>query len=89
MAERAVLQQAGEIDKPDLASVHRAMNGRIDGTQIHMLSFLGEKWGSGAPRFTIDQVVAYTKKIRDLGDRSLGMYQLNWMGGSRSRFSIH
>jgi hypothetical protein len=32
-----------------------------------MLSFLGEKWGSGAPRFTSDQVVGYTKKIRDFG----------------------
>jgi hypothetical protein len=39
----------------------------VDGTQIHMLSFLGEKWGSGAPRFTTDQVIEYTKKIRDFG----------------------
>ncbi|MGB6544370.1 MAG: hypothetical protein WBE97_01990 [Candidatus Acidiferrales bacterium] len=58
---------AGEIDKPDLVSARRNTDGRMDGTQIHMLSFLGEKWGSGAPRFTTDQVVAYTKKIRDLG----------------------
>lgn len=58
---------AGEIDKPDLVTVHRAAEGHMDGTQIHMLSFLGEKWGSGAPRFTTDQVIAYTKKIRDFG----------------------
>lgn len=58
---------AGEIDKPDMASVRRNENGRIDGTQIHMLSFLGEKWGSGAPRFTSEQVVAFTKKIVDAG----------------------
>lgn len=58
---------AGEIDKPELASVHRSENGQIDGTQIHMLSFLGEKWGSGAPRFTAEQVIAFTKKIRDNG----------------------
>ena len=32
-----------------------------------MLSFLGETWGMGAPRFTADQVVEYTKKIRDFG----------------------
>jgi len=38
----------------------------MDGTQIHMLSYLGETWGSGAPRFSADQV-AYTRKIRDLG----------------------
>jgi hypothetical protein len=58
---------AGEIDKPELVTVRRAVGGRVDGTQIHMLSFLGEKWGSGAPRFTTDQVVEYTRKIRDFG----------------------
>jgi hypothetical protein len=58
---------AGEIDKPDMVSVHRGEGGQIDGTQIHMLSFLGEKWGSGAPRFTSDQVVAFTRKVRDYG----------------------
>jgi hypothetical protein len=58
---------AGEIDKPDLVTLRRQTDGRMDGTQIHMLSFLGEKWGSGAPRFTSDQVVGYTKKIRDFG----------------------
>jgi hypothetical protein len=58
---------AGEIDKPDLVTIRRAVEGRMDGTQIHMLSFLGETWGSGAPRFSADQVVAYTKKIRDVG----------------------
>jgi ER-bound oxygenase mpaB/B'/Rubber oxygenase, catalytic domain len=53
---------AGEIDKPDLITVRRAADGRIDGTQIHMLSVLGERWGSGAPRFTTEQVVEYTRK---------------------------
>jgi hypothetical protein len=57
----------GEIDKPDLVSARRTTDGKVDGIQIHMLSFLGEKWGGGAPRFTTDQVVAYTKKLRDLG----------------------
>jgi hypothetical protein len=32
-----------------------------------MLSFLGETWGMGAPRFTTEQVIAFTKKIRDYG----------------------
>jgi hypothetical protein len=58
---------AGEIDKPDLVTVRRNANGRVDGTQLHMLSFLGEKWGMGEPRFTTDQVIAFTKKIRDVG----------------------
>jgi hypothetical protein len=58
---------AGEIDKPDQAMVRRGGDGRIDGTQLHMLSYLGETWGMGAPRFTADQVVQFTKKIRDFG----------------------
>jgi hypothetical protein len=58
---------AGEINNPDLANAPHAADGRVDGVQIHMLSFLGEKWGMGAPRFTPDQIVAYTKKIRDFG----------------------
>ncbi|MFZ1939132.1 MAG: hypothetical protein WBE56_16220 [Terracidiphilus sp.] len=58
---------AGEIDKPDLAAVRRGADGRIDGTQLHMLSFLGEIWGMGAPRFSTDQVIGFTKKIRDVG----------------------
>jgi hypothetical protein len=58
---------AGEIDKPELASVHRGTDGVMDGTQIHMLSFLGTTWGMGTPRFSTDEVIAHTKKIRDAG----------------------
>jgi len=57
----------GEIDKPDLVSIRRDMGGKADGTQIHMLSFLGTQWGGGTPRFTTDEVIAYTKKLRDVG----------------------
>ena len=58
---------AGEIDKPEMVTVRRSVDGRVDGTQIHMLSFLGQTWGMGAPRFTVDQVIGFTKKIRDAG----------------------
>jgi hypothetical protein len=58
---------AGEIDHPDQASTRRGGNGLMDGTQIHMLSFLGTTWGMGTPRFTTDEVIAFTKKIRDYG----------------------
>lgn len=58
---------AGEIDKPEMAGVRRDQGGRVDGVQIQMLSFMGETWGSGKPRFTTEQVIAYTKKIRDAG----------------------
>jgi hypothetical protein len=58
---------AGEIDKPELVSIRRAADGRMDGTQIQMLSYLGETWGSGAPRFTAEEIIGYTKKIRESG----------------------
>ncbi len=58
---------AGEIDKPELATIRRAADGRIDGTQIHMLSYLGQTWGMGAPRFTTEQVIEHTRKIREAG----------------------
>jgi hypothetical protein len=58
---------AGEIDDPNLVAVRHNVDGRIDGTQIHMLCFLGQHWGMGMPRFTTDQVVAFTKKVRDWG----------------------
>ncbi|HYW47581.1 MAG TPA: alpha-L-fucosidase [Bryobacteraceae bacterium] len=58
---------AGEIDKPDLVTIRRAADGKIDGTQLHMLSYLGQTWGMGAPRFTAEQVIAYTRKIREAG----------------------
>jgi hypothetical protein len=57
----------GEIDKPDQVTVRRNADGRVDGAQLHMLSFLGTTWGVGTPRFTTDQVIGYTKKIRDAG----------------------
>ena len=58
---------AGEIDKPELVTIRRAVDGKVDGTQIHMLSFLGQAWGRGNPRFTAEQVVEYTKKLVDAG----------------------
>jgi len=58
---------AGEIDKPENVTVRRSADGKMDGTQIHMLSYLGETWGMGAaPRFTTEQALNYTRKIRDV-----------------------
>jgi len=58
---------AGEIDKPEMVTIRRSVAGKVDGTQIHMLSYLGQTWGRGTPRFTPEQVVEYTKKGVDLG----------------------
>jgi hypothetical protein len=57
---------AGEIDKPELATVRRSADGKMDGTQIQMLSYLGTSWGQGTPRFTTDQVIEYTKKMLEV-----------------------
>lgn len=54
---------AGEIDKPELLRIGRATDGKLDGAQIQMLSFLGQTWGSGTPRLTDAQVVEYSKKV--------------------------
>ncbi|MFL6446623.1 MAG: alpha-L-fucosidase [Bryobacteraceae bacterium] len=58
---------AGEIDKPDLVSIRRSVDGLMDGVQIQMLSFLGEKWGIGQPRFTADDVIRYSQKVWNNG----------------------
>ena len=58
---------AGEIDKPELVTIRRGLDGKVDGTQIHMLSYLGQSWGMGAPRFTSEQAIEYTRKIREAG----------------------
>lgn len=58
---------AGEIDKPEQATIRRAVDGKVDGTQIQMLSYLGQTWGMGAPRFTAEQVVQHTRSITDQG----------------------
>ena len=58
---------AGEIDKPELVELGRSTDGKLDGVQIHMLSYLGQKWGRGTPRFTNEQAVGYSKQIWDDG----------------------
>lgn len=54
---------AGEIDLMDRLTIRRAEKGKIDGAQVHVLSFLGEKWGMGDPRFSAEQVVAWSHKV--------------------------
>lgn len=54
---------AGENDKPELISIRRAIDGKVDGKQIHALSYLGKAWGMGEPRFTVEQIVGWSKDI--------------------------
>jgi alpha-L-fucosidase len=54
---------AGEMNDPALATIKRATDGKVDGCQAHMLSYLGKTWGTGEPRFTADQVVQFTRNV--------------------------
>jgi Alpha-L-fucosidase len=58
---------AGEISDPSTLSIRRAADGRIDGAQLHVLSYLGRTWGLGAPRFTTDTVVGWSRDVREQG----------------------
>ena len=51
---------AGEINEPQEVSC----TGRwVDGAQFHILSYLGPRWAGSPPRFTDEQVVAWTRDI--------------------------
>jgi CubicO group peptidase (beta-lactamase class C family) len=58
---------AGEINDPNRVEIRRAVDGRIDGTQVHILGYLGRTWGMGTPRFSTEQVVKWSQGIRKQG----------------------
>jgi len=53
----------GEIDQPDRISIKRVFDGRVDGNQLHILSYIGERWGTGDPRFTSAQIIDWSKQV--------------------------
>lgn len=48
---------AGQWAKP--------VGGTVSGAQYHILTFLGDYWGRGNPRFTPEMLVSYTRYIND------------------------
>jgi hypothetical protein len=58
---------AGEIDDPDKITIRRAVDGKQDGVQLHVLTHLGEQWGKGAPRFTAVQAANWSRKLVQQG----------------------
>ena len=58
---------AGEINDLDRIKWAYAYDGKIDGKQMHILSFLGNYWGQGDPRFTSEQVLRYSRDITKIG----------------------
>ncbi len=58
---------AGEIDQPDRITIRRASEGKVDGKQIHVLTFMGKTWGMGDPRFDAAEVVKWSTMITGQG----------------------
>jgi len=59
---------AGEINDLGRAMIRQTgPAGFVDGAKVHFLSFLGQKWGMGAPRFSTEQVVTNSVKIISQG----------------------
>lgn len=54
---------AGEINKTEQTVFNKTYDGKLDGAQLQVLSFLGEKWGMGAPRYKDEEVLAFTQKL--------------------------
>ena len=54
---------AGEINDVARIEIKRQANGKLDGTQIQILSYLGERWGMGEPRFATNDVVRSSREI--------------------------
>jgi hypothetical protein len=54
---------AGEINDPTTVQIRRSADGKLDGTQIQVLSCLGSTWGRGEPRFTDEQAVQYSRNL--------------------------
>ena len=55
---------ASEVDLPQKWTPKRLTGDKVDGVRIHVLSFLGPRWGFGPePRFKTEEVVAFTEKV--------------------------
>jgi hypothetical protein len=58
---------AGEVNDPERLMVRRAAQGRVDGAQLHVLTYLGSTWGRGTPRFSDAQAADWARKIARSG----------------------
>jgi alpha-L-fucosidase len=56
---------AGEIEDLSRTLIRNSVKGLVDGERIHKLSYLGETWGKGQPRYpNLDEmVIPWTHKI--------------------------
>jgi len=56
---------ASEINELDRLMIRRHNNGKVDGARIHVLSYLGETWGKGSPRFSSEQIIRWSRQVAD------------------------
>ena len=54
---------AGEINDPENVVIRNNYNGTMDGCQFHILTYLGQTWGKGNPRYTDEQVINCSRNI--------------------------
>lgn len=60
---------AGEIDDPERIITRRTDDGYVDGAQIHVLTFLGERWGTWDAPIRRDGTIAapFLEQLRAIG----------------------
>jgi alpha-L-fucosidase len=60
---------AGEIEDLSRTLIRRAVGGLVDGERIHKLSYLGQTWGKGEPRYKDlnEMVIPWSRKIVEAG----------------------
>jgi hypothetical protein len=58
---------AGEINDPERLMIRRAVDGKVDGAQVHVLSYLGTTWGKGLPRFSEEQLTGFCRNVARAG----------------------
>ena len=54
---------AGEVSQIERWDLRRNTGGLVDGAQVQVLSYLGQRWGGGEPRFTTEQAVEFSQKV--------------------------
>jgi type II secretion system protein G len=59
----------GEINDIQTVRPWRIQDGQVDGARMHLLSYLGQKWGTGQPRYQDldDIVIPQTLRLLEMG----------------------
>lgn len=57
----------GEIIRPEQWTAPQVIDGKNDGAQLHVVIDLGPAHGKGPPRFSTEEVVAFSRKVTKLG----------------------